>query len=146
MLTPIDQPVDDRNESAPPQILPIVTGRRFTLKKFSQVKFDTRPGCTAFFTKMPIGMKYMFATQCSNPQATKAVSTASGMCSGNPSKQRLTCDHERTLGGRCTGLALGVWVPVFQWDNVSKNLLRRGGRGRGKRDSAGDTIIILQMM
>jgi len=58
---------------------PIVTGRRLSRKKAYQVRAEVsgKPGVEAIhsvscFRNSPNGMKYMFATLCSKPAATKA--------------------------------------------------------------------------
>ena len=60
-------------------MLPIVTGTRLEARKWPHVTFE-RSGvfCEAtkavsLLTKIPNGMKNMFATLCSKPAATKAV-------------------------------------------------------------------------
>ena len=50
----------------PPRILPIVTGKTL-IKILYKIKNES------VFTNNPIGIKNMFATQCSKPQATKAI-------------------------------------------------------------------------
>jgi hypothetical protein len=59
--------------------LPIVTGRRLSTRNALQVSPDTsgavvRPASQPSFEAMKSasGMKYMLATECSNPAATKA--------------------------------------------------------------------------
>src|SRR3989338_1342261 len=65
-------------------MLPIVTGNKFLYRKFCQVKFTISGALpnkvvaasitlASFLTNSPIGIKYIFATECSNPIATNAV-------------------------------------------------------------------------
>ena len=64
-------------------MLPSVTGSRLTTIKLCQVRlgksaavFETmsqNSGGDQCFTKIATGIKYILATQCSNPAATKAV-------------------------------------------------------------------------
>src|SRR5579859_4073423 len=65
--------------SAPPRMFPIVTGRRFAQRNLAHVRFARFAGiwCAATnawfdFTRRPMGMKNMFATLCSKPDATNA--------------------------------------------------------------------------
>src|SRR5574337_573947 len=69
--------------SAPPMMLPMVTGNRFFIKKAVHVRLAKSAGDFSIrvqksaeaksLIKSPIGMKYMFAILCSNPAATNAV-------------------------------------------------------------------------
>ena len=52
---------------APPTIFPRVTGIKFAVKKFPKVKMSTEP----WAAKIPVGIKNILATLCSNPQRTK---------------------------------------------------------------------------
>ncbi len=58
-------------------MFPMVTGIRFLRKNPPQLRFaKSRPALVAtnvVFKKMPIGMKYILAMLCSNPEATKAI-------------------------------------------------------------------------
>jgi len=66
----------------PPMMLPIVTGNKLTNRNEDQVRLAKSGAVFPIviqnvvgavdLTKRPMGIKYMFATLCSNPAATKA--------------------------------------------------------------------------
>jgi hypothetical protein len=73
--------------TAPPMILPMVTGSRLAMKKLPQVRFvklaavlpaSVRAGSAQkvagaqLLMNSPMGMKYILAMLCSKPAATKA--------------------------------------------------------------------------
>ena len=96
----------------PPMIFPRVTGMRFLIKKFLTVRLLNNTSLSVkivvadntvglFFSKIPSGIKYILAIECSKPQATNALTgnTMANILSTTflPEKQSQTARHTRAL-------------------------------------------------
>src|SRR5574341_8802 len=130
--------------TVPPRMFPIVTSTRFPTAP------DTDRGAALpAANAMPIGRKYMLTTECSKPQATKALmgKTIARTLSATPRApmQSHTARHTSTLHkipratadtGSSATLPRAIWIIVSPHSSVSERLHARQPRESGGAERA----------